>query len=293
MGTILRLLAVAASTAALPAAEQTAAGAPLPAGWVLKASDHFGTGSSCNVGTFAQLHAKYREGQFYNTDAQGLVRIPNVVINHEQQTYVHFEDAVVFATDHLTIQGRGHSDRTITSAQLVSVHAARSWCVEARYRIPSADKSWPAFWQYACAKGNDLSEIDVEQPVTPNQGVHEVSLHNHPAATAISIVDRRFATKWMTFAGGTGFDASTAPLSYTSCYDDSARTITRFIDGKPIYSGSFTWNASLGGTGHGPDACTIVNLAVGGSWPGDLADPSAYHGDLELYSIDYYGPAGD
>jgi hypothetical protein len=50
------------------------------------------------------------------------------------------------------------------------------------------------------------------------------------------------------------------------------------------------WNATLGGTGHGPDATTIVNLAVGGSWPGNVAVPSAYSADLDLYSIAYYGP---
>ena len=58
----------------------------------------------------AQLHAKYFEGQFYNVDEKGLVRIPNVVINGEQQTYVHFEDAIAFDADHLRIQGRGHPD---------------------------------------------------------------------------------------------------------------------------------------------------------------------------------------
>jgi hypothetical protein len=45
-----------------------------------------------------------------------------------------------------------------------------------------------------------------------------------------------------------------------------------------------------GGTGHGPDATTIANLAVGGSWPGNLSNPASYSADLDLYSIEYYGP---
>jgi hypothetical protein len=50
------------------------------------------------------------------------------------------------------------------------------------------------------------------------------------------------------------------------------------------------WNAKLGGTGHGPDATAIVNLAIGGAWPGNTPDPQSYVGDLDLYSLDYYGP---
>jgi hypothetical protein len=65
---------------------------------------------------------------------------------------------------------------------------------------------------------------------------------------------------------------------------------SRYIDGRPIYSAPFNWNDSLGGTGHGADACTILNLAVGGAWPGNLADPSAYSGDFDIYYVDYYAP---
>jgi len=86
------------------------------------------------------------------------------------------------------------------------------------------------------------------------------------------------------------FDASAAPHYYMACYDDEAALVTRFIDGQKIYEASWKWNASLGGTGFGPDAAMTINLAVGGSWPGNLADPSSFSGDLDIYSIDYYGP---
>jgi hypothetical protein len=267
----------------------TTAGATLPKGWCLKISDRFGTGAGATVSTMAGLHAKYYEAQFYNRDAMGLVLIPNVNINGEQETYVHFEQSVVFAADHLTIQGRGQPDGGITSGEMVSIHTARSWCVEGRYRIPSQDKSWPALWQYAGTSGNDSSEVDFEQPITPNQGKTSVSMYNHPSTANVTIVDPLFTTQYMTWTNP-AFDASTAPHYYTSCYDDAAQSITRYIDGSEIYTAKFYWNASLGGTGHGPDATTIFNLAVGGSWPGDLADPGAYSGDLDLYSIEYYGP---
>ncbi len=267
----------------------TAGGVTLPAGWTLKGSDRFGTAAGNTVTTMAELHAKYYEGQFYNRDASGLVLIPNVVINGEQETYEHFETAIVFSADHLTIQGRGEPDGGITSGEMVSIYTARSFCHEARYRIPSQDKSWPAFWFYGSTSASDKSEIDVEQPITPNQGVTSVSMYNHPSTADVVIVDPLFTTAYMTWTNP-AFDGSAAPHVYTACYDDAASTITRYIDGKEIYSGTFKWNASLGGTGHGPDATTIFNLAVGGDWPGNLTNPAAYSADLDLYYIDYYGP---
>ena len=261
----------------------------LPEGWTLKQADFFGTSATSTVTDFAQLHAKYNEGQFYNVDANGLVLLPNVVINGEQETYEHFETAIVFASDHLTIQGRGHPDNSITSAEMVSLYTARSFCVEARYQIPSLLGSWPAFWQYASYADNDKSEIDVEQPVTGNQGVTSVSMYNHPPADAGTIQDDDFTSTWMTWTNAS-FDGSTAPHVYTTCYDDTAATITRYIDAHQIYVVDWKWNAALGGTGFGADACTIVNLAVGGSWPGDLPTPSAYSADFDVYSLEYYGP---
>jgi hypothetical protein len=172
---------------------------------------------------------------------------------------------------------------------MVSVYTARSFCTEARYTIPSADKSWPAFWFYAATSGGDTSELDVEQPITANQGVHEVSMYNHPNASSVAIVDAKFTTTYMTWTN-TALDGSTAPHYYTTCYDDSTGTVSRFIDGGAIYTAPWKWNASLGGTGHGPDATTIVNLAVGGSWPGNLSNPASYSADFDLYSIEYYGP---
>jgi hypothetical protein len=193
-----------------PSSLHTQAGVPLPAGWKMRISDSFGTDPGHTVSNFLQLHTRYREGQFYNVDQMGLVRLPNVVINHEQQTYRHFENAIVFAPDHLTIAGRGRPDGSITSAELVSVNGMRNFCVEALYRIPSADKSWPSFWFYAERAGGGVSEIDVEQPITPNQGIHDVTMYNHPKQSSIEynhpkqssidIHDQRFTTRWRAIA---------------------------------------------------------------------------------------------
>lgn len=267
----------------------TVAGVPLPPGWTLRHRDKFGTGPGSTITGFTQLHAKYYEAMYYNRDASGRVKIPNTVINREQQTYSPFEKVIVWSPDHLTIQARGQPDGTITSGELVSVYTTRDFCAEARYRIPREAGSWPAFWFYGAATGGDKSEIDVEQPITPNQGVADVSLYNHPSQSDIVIADPAFTTRWMTWSKPS-FDASAGVHTYTVCYDDAAALVSRHIDGAPIYSATFKWNASLGGTGKGPDAAAIINLAVGGSWPGNVANPTTFVADFDVYSIDYYGP---
>jgi hypothetical protein len=265
---------------------QTASGVAVPTGWTLKAWDQFGTGG--NVTNFSQLHAKYYEAQFYNRDSSGLVTIPNTVINGEQETYSHFETVIAWASDHLTIQARGQSDGSITSGEMVSKYTARSFCTEAKYRIPSTKGSWPAFWFYGSASG-DQSEFDVEQPITSGQGVSDVSMYNHPGQSNVVIADPAFTTQYMTWSKPS-FNGNTAPHNYTVCYDDSKSKLTRYIDGGLIYTATFTWNQSLGGTGKGPDAATIVNLAVGGSWPGNVSNPSSFKDDLDVYWIQYFAP---
>jgi hypothetical protein len=265
---------------------RTAAGVPIPQGWSLKSWDQFGTGG--NVTNVQQLHAKYYEAQYYNRDSSGLVTIPNTVINSEQETYSHFETVIAWASDHLTIQARGQSNGSITSGELVSKYAARSFCTEAKYRIPSAKGSWPAFWFYGAASG-DSSEIDVEQPITSSQGVSQVTMYNHPGQSNVVIADSAFTTQYMTWSKSS-FNGSTAPHTYTVCYDDSKSSLARYIDGGLVYTATFKWDQSLGGTGHGPDASTIVNLAVGGSWPGNVSNPSAFNDDLDLYYLQYFGP---
>ena len=171
---------------------------------------------------------------------------------------------------------------------MVSKYTARSFCTEAKYRIPSTKGSWPAFWFYGAASG-DSSEIDVEQPITSSQGVSQVTMYDHPSQSNVMIADSAFTTQYMTWSKSS-FNGSTAPHTYTVCYDDSKSSLARYIDGGLIYTATFKWDQSLGGTGHGPDASTIVNVAVGGSWPGNVSNPSSFNDNLDLYYLQYFGP---
>ena len=260
----------------------TTAGVPLPTGWTLRQSDRFGTDG--NVTNYTQLHAEYCEGQFYNVDSSRcLVRLPNVVINNEQETYEHFETSIVFFTDHLEIQGSGQPNGVIQSAEMVAKYTSLNFCVEARYQIPATPGSWPAFWFYGSTNQNTDSEIDVEQPVTLNgsQGVYDVSLYNHPSQGTITVTNSGLDTQSMTYYSSLDFSA--VPHYYTVCYNDDTSTITKWIDSGLMYTAT-NWKWS------GPNPNTIINLAVGGVWLGNLSNPSAYVGNLDVYSIEYYGP---
>jgi hypothetical protein len=279
-----------ASASAHTGRRRTKAGAPIPSGWEMKRIDTFGTAGS--VPDLTTLHSLYNEGQFYNVDGAGLVIIPNTVINNEQETYMHFEDVIAFSSDHIKIQARGQPDNSITSGELVSKYFARSFIFEGRVQVPSTGGSWAAFWAYGRASGNDSSEFDNEFSMTFGQEAdvqHEFTMFNHPQETNIVISDSRFTTQFYEFFDS-ALNVTTSPHSYTMVYDDDAGTITRYFDGKLVYTADFTWNASLGGTGFGPDANLIINLAAGGDFPGQIPTPSAYSGDMDIYWVGYYAP---
>jgi len=252
---------------------------PLPPGWTLKQSDLFGTAGT--VKTHADLHALYYEGQFWDRDANGLQNIPNIVIGG-QQTWSHFEDVMIFSADHMTIQGRGHPDGSITSGQIISHLTARSWAVEAKITVPKTDKTFAAFWFYGSQAGNTDSEFDTEFLVGAGLDQHAVTMFFHPGASDYIIADPKFSDGvWK----DPTFDFS-VPHTYTMVYDDTTGRVSRFIDGHFIFSALAKWNGGPGGA----DMCMLIDLAVGGDWPGNLSNPSAYVGNLDVYSIEYYGP---
>ena len=135
------------------------------------------------------------------------------------------------------------------------------------------------------------SELDFEWPMTSSASrTDQVFMFNHPAASSLSVSNSDFTTDWM-YYHTPSFDSTTMPHGYTTCYDDAGSgRLTRYVDGVLMYSAVWKWNASLGGTGHGPDSIMTMSLAVGGSWPGNVANPAGYVGDLDVYSIEYYGP---
>jgi hypothetical protein len=134
---------------------------------------------------------------------------------------------------------------------MASNFTPRSFCIETRYKVPATDKAWPAFWWYAKDYNGDASEIDIEQPNTPNQGVHDVTFYNHTYLyDSIDIGTPDFTTPGMTYAR-TDIDFSAAPHTYTTCYDDATATVTHWVDTQRIYTAAWKWNLPSAGRGQG------------------------------------------
>lgn len=252
----------------------TLAGVPLPEGWELQKFDSFGRHGT--IRNFAALHASYCEG-------------PNCALGTSrgfgQETFQHFEQVMAFADDHLQIQGRGHPNGTITSGFMIARYAPRSFCIEARYQIPAAIGSWPAFWFWPMSGAvAPFSEIDVEQPITINGALNVATptFYNHPTMGTITDADSRLSADGTTLHTSTNYAA--APHNYTVCYDDSKATISKWVDGGLVYlATNWRWI--------GPNPNMIIDLAVGGGWTGNI-DPLTYSGDLDVYSVAYYAPPG-
>jgi hypothetical protein len=296
LGAFCAVLWAAFAGAGSAAAGTTRAGVPLQPSWGLDHIDTFGTNSTQSIQNDTQMHALYNEGLEYNTSGDGLVLSPNVVINNNQQTYLHFGSAEQFFGDHLEIQARGQMGGAINSEELVSKFTPRSFCVEARYQVPNVQGAWPQFWHIGYASPNlTTSEMDVESPISvggsPNLATN-VSLFNHgnPGGSAFGNVT--YANPNLLIAANTalytpGFDFSAAPHYYTTCYDDLAQTITRWVDGVEVYAVSgWAWS--------GPNPNTVFALAAGnsggGTFPGTIASPATFSANLDLYSIAYYTP---
>jgi hypothetical protein len=98
-----------------PGQQCTAGGVLLPPGWTVKRSDRFGTLGApyTNIGDLSALHTNYCEGQFYEVVTLDpskpdycKAKPSHTTVNHGQQIYVAFKDAITFSDDHLTINAR-------------------------------------------------------------------------------------------------------------------------------------------------------------------------------------------
>ena len=133
----------------------TTAGVTLPAGWSLKISNRFWHGRGSHGEHALGASRQVLRGAVLQPRRQRPREIPTWSSTTSRRRTSTSRPSIAFASDHLTIQGRGQPDGSITSGEIVSICTARSFCIEANYRIPSTDKSWPAFWFYGDASGDD------------------------------------------------------------------------------------------------------------------------------------------
>lgn len=167
----------------------------------------------------------------------------------------------------LAITARRERDGTITSARLRTLGSvsARHARVEASIRVPAGPGVWPAFWML----GTDIDAIG-----WPACG--EIDVMEHVGSEPRIVHGTAHGPGYAGVGGGIGHaHAAPAPLAgafHVYGVEWSAERITWRLDGEP-YGTLARADAPAWVFDH--DFFLLLNLAVGGSWPGnETADPS-------------------
>jgi beta-glucanase (GH16 family) len=191
-------------------------------------------------------------------------------INSELQAYV--DDAFQLGNGILTILGEqrpaSYAGQTFqyASGVLCSVLEQKYGYFEARLKVPAGQGMWPAFWLLGKVGAPGVNEIDV----------HEI-LGNDPSKV------------YMTVHWGTDYDAG--HLSDGTSWSGPDFAADFHVFGLEWNPDSIIW--TIDGverkrhTGDGVpqvEMYIILNLAIGGSWPGPPASTTPFPG---LYQIDY------
>ncbi|MCA9597862.1 MAG: glycoside hydrolase family 16 protein, partial [Myxococcales bacterium] len=192
------------------------------------------------------------------------------VINGELQAYV--DDAFSLQNGILSIVGKKQSGQyagqtmSYTSGVICSVHEQTYGYFEARLKMPKGKGLWPAFWLLGAVGTSGVNEIDVQEFLGHEPNKIYMTLH---WGTDYGSGHQSDGSNY----SGPDFSADfhTFGLSWT----DSKITWT--IDGteRKSYSGPGVPKVPM---------YVILNLAVGGGWPGAPDNTTTFPAD---YDVDY------
>jgi MYXO-CTERM domain-containing protein len=200
-------------------------------------------------------------------------------INNELQAYV--DDAFQLAGGMLTIVG---DKRTATyagtsfqyaSGVLCSVHEQTYGYFEARLKVPAGQGMWPAFWLLGATNTTGVNEIDI----------HEI-LGNAPSTVYMTV-------HWGTdYAAGHKSDGSSwAGPDFSADFhvfglEWTPTAIVWTIDGveRKRHTGDGVPQVPM---------YVILNLAIGGSWPGAPDATTPFPGRYQIDYVRGYAPLPD
>lgn len=222
--------------------------------------------------------------------------------NNEQETYcaagsttapcdLNSPNAYIDTTGILHITARNPSGTTYTSARLKSQgqFSFMYGRIEARIKVPESQGMWPAFWLL----GNNITTL------------------SWPACGELDVMEHIDGSNPPPYAGGTplGHDWVQSSIHGTNLNGGTPFTETGFSaaawhtygmiwtkgqvqfyvdDPSSVYE-TFT-STSPGGTwpfDQGPQF-VILNLAVGGSWPGNVDGTTVFPGDMQVDYVRIY-----
>ncbi len=230
---------------------------PMPApiagrGYHLVKNWDFGT----TVRTKAQLHAQFYTRYLYNNGTLD-------TLNDEWERYR--DDGNHVLNGHtLGLTARlvgGLKSGGIESGMLRSRWTGEYGYFECRMKAPPGRGMWPAFWLNP-QDGKWPPEIDVVEIVsngrdTTANSFHYVHSTNPKNADVQTKLDKEGAYRG-------GFDDAAG--FHTFAVEWTPDTVRHYVDGVLVVERRFYWTHT-DGTDGGP-AHVLVNLAVGGSWPG-------------------------
>jgi beta-glucanase (GH16 family) len=174
----------------------------------------------------------------------------------------------------------GLRDGGISSGMLRSKWTGKYGYFEARMRGPAGAGLWPAFW----LNPEDQQwppEIDIVELVsnTPDRDWRFNTHHSVvPGDIGATLLLGSKLDEWNRYYPGGGFDWTAQFHTYAALWTPGI--VHMFVDDVEIGKWGYTWqhnDGSDGGAAH-----VLVNLAVGGNWPGAPTDPSIFPAALEV-----------
>lgn len=154
--------------------------------------------------------------------------------------------------------------------------------IEARMKLPAFQGSWPAFWML----GESITsvgwpacgEIDImEQINTENKTHGTIHWHN--------------GSDYASYGGPTSFDVNVTDFNVYAIEWDKDN-IKWFVNGTHFWTASIANNINSTDEFHQPHFL-LLNLAIGGNWPGTTIDNTAFPAKMVVDYVRVYQKEGD
>ncbi len=183
--------------------------------------------------------------------------------NNELQFYTARTQNAQIINGQLAIiaKAENYAGRNYTSARMITQNKQSFTYgkIEARIKIPKGQGVWPAFWMlgsnFSTVGWPNCGEIDIMEHVNTNEKIHG-TIHWDAGGYA-------------TYGGDTTINNVSQFHTYAVEWD--ANKIRWFVDGVKYHAADITNNINSTDEFHNP-FFLILNMAIGGNWPGS---PSA------------------
>lgn len=187
--------------------------------------------------------------------------------NNELQYYRRENASVQNGNLVLTAKREAFGGSNYTSVRM-KTQGKKSWKygkIEARIAMPSFQGIWPAFWML----GDNISSVG-----WPNCGEIDIMEHVNTGNQSFGTIHWSAGNgAYAQYGGNTGVNNITTYHNYTVEWD--ANLIKWFIDGVKFHEVSIA-NGVNGTSEFHNNFFILLNLAVGGNWPGFAIDNNAF-----------------